>query len=251
MRNRFPFRVEGAVLHVDHPVAPVWFEAGEAPAGGDALDGHTLHLWQWRIDDVDASLRGVLNPDERARADRFRVDGARRQFQAAHAGLRFLLAGYLDRDPARLRFRLNDHGKPLLDATVHDATLRFNLSHSGDWILCGVARRRDIGVDVEVMAERTYRDDVARRNYHTREQEALRQAAPSSDCALFYRFWTLKEAAIKALGVGLYANLASLDFSGTTAEDAGGPLTIENRAWNWCAWLPGEAVAAAVVWEAT
>ena len=249
MGARIPFRVACATLDPDGPVAPVRFGAEDASDAGGDLDDHAVHLRQWRIDDVPADLHGALDSRERARADRFLVEPARRQFVAAHAGLRALLAGYLDRDPAALRFRVTDRGKPFLEDDGCTGALRFNLSHSGDWILCGIARHREIGVDVEVMAKRVYRDQIARRNYHPREQEALRRATRPLDHALFYRFWTLKEAAIKALGVGLYANLQSLDFSDAVDGDAGGPLPIENVAWRWCAWSADEDVAAAAVWE--
>src|SRR5215212_5287879 len=101
------------------------------------------------IDLTRAPAGDALPSSDLRRAER---EGAR--WAAARAGLREVLAGYLDEEPASLRIR--DEDKPRLEPA---SPLRFNLSHSGDVAVVAVATEREVGVDVE----RIERDrDVAR-----------------------------------------------------------------------------------------
>ena len=111
----------------------------------------------------------------------------------ARAGLRAVLAGYLDVAPDELRF--DESGKPRLDPP---APLRFNLSHSGDVALLAVATEREVGVDVETVKPRR---DVGRRAFTQAERAAVAEA-DDPELAL-HRHWVAKEAFAKASGRGV------------------------------------------------
>jgi len=91
----------------DRTIGPVW---PDAPAAGwkPALTAGGIHLWRA---DLDSPLRPVaklaetLAADERERAARFRFAEHRDRFIAGRGLLRELLAAYLDRSAAALRFR--------------------------------------------------------------------------------------------------------------------------------------------------
>src|SRR5690349_28403 len=98
-----------------------------------ALRGDMVHVWAATLDPAsssDESLKHVLSPDERARADGLRHEVDRRRFVLARALLRRILAGYLRDEPARLEFHYNPYGKPFLAIGGRPHDLRFNVSHS-------------------------------------------------------------------------------------------------------------------------
>ncbi len=78
---------------------------GPVPAGG-------VHLWMVPLDVPISDSRPLLDAADLARAAGYRrpADGAR--FAASRAGLRRLIASYLDADPVSLRFRPDRTGRP-------------------------------------------------------------------------------------------------------------------------------------------
>lgn len=96
-----------------------------------------------------------------------------------------------------------ENGKPFLA----DIPLSFSLSHSGEWVVCALADR-EVGCDVERV--RPVRTAVAGR-YFRPEEAAMIAAAPTPDERYdrFFRYWTLKESFVKALGSGLRLPLSA------------------------------------------
>ena len=80
--------------------------------------------------------------------------------------------------------------------------MSFNLSHSQEWILVGVARGLELGVDVEAHQLRTELESMARRVFTARELGHLEGCEPEARLPTFFRGWTRKEAALKATGEG-------------------------------------------------
>jgi 4'-phosphopantetheinyl transferase len=151
-----------------------------------------VHVWRIELARVD--LLPILDKSERARAAAFRFEEHRRRFIAAHVALRRTLAPYLASDPAALRFSIADYGKPYLAG----ASLRFSLSHSAGLALIAVALDTDLGVDVEHIRPNPDVVALARRFFPPDEAAAVAADPPS-----FYRYWTRREAFLKALGLGL------------------------------------------------
>jgi 4'-phosphopantetheinyl transferase len=108
-----------------------------------------------------------------------------------------VLAGYAGTAPAALAFTLGPHGKPALAGGP-----RFSFSHSGERALCAVGGDREVGVDLEVLREVSDAEGIVRGTF-TAAEEAAWRAAGGGGGAAFLRLWTRKEAALKALGVGL------------------------------------------------
>ena len=72
----------------------------------------------------------AVSERQRQRAERFRFEHLRRAFLLAHGCLRTLLARYLGRDWAEIRFEYGEWGKPCVCSPGTD--LRFNQSDSID-----------------------------------------------------------------------------------------------------------------------
>ena len=179
------------------------------------LQPETVRVRWLEVDDTAstklARWRDLLDEQEQARADRFRFARDRDVFIAAHALLRSMLSEATGVSPDTWRFSIGRYGKPAVADDSAAGGLRFNLTHTAGLAACAIARD-DIGVDVEA-AERRVDLDLAERFFAPSEVLAVRSAAPERRTELFFRFWTLKEAFIKATGEGLNRRLASFSFT--------------------------------------
>lgn len=97
------------------------------------------------------------------------------------------------------RCLIGEHGKPALPK---EFGLYFNLSHSGDYVLCAVADR-EIGADIQ--RHEKYEERLAERFFHSEELAYLRESEDRERC--FYDLWCLKESCIKCTGRGLGTGL--------------------------------------------
>ena len=151
------------------------------------------------------ALHAILSPEERERAARFHFPEHQKHFIGCRGILREILSGFLEIPPARLRFTYNAYGKP----AVEDATLRFNVSHSGGWAMFAVTRAREVGIDIERINERTAIELIPERFFSPWETAQLRGLPQGQRTEAFFRCWTRKEAYIKACGLGLSLPLDS------------------------------------------
>jgi len=95
----------------------------------------------------------------------------------------------------------NDFGRPFIDSDID-----FNISHSGDYVVCAVADREKVGIDIEKIRPIVLSDF---KNYMTyREWEDI--AASDRQYEMFYEHWTMKESVIKAEGRGLSIPLTDI-----------------------------------------
>lgn len=140
---------------------------------------------------------GSVGTETLERARRFlRIDDAYRCIGAELLRDR-ALRGVTGIDPAGLRVARDERNKPYL-SDVPD--VHFNVSHSGNLILCAVDRY-PVGVDVETM--RSIDRDVAMSCFTPLERMRLETDERNGTWNEFYRLWTLKESYLKALGTGL------------------------------------------------
>ena len=139
----------------------------------------------------------ILSGDERNRAEGFKHHPSRLSYIHSRYALRKILARHLGDRPEKIVFRYQFRGKPYLA----DNPVWFNLSHSGAMALIAVNDRIPVGVDIERERTKTDWRALAKRFFADEEYQFLcRQAEP---WRFFYRFWTCKEAYIKALGTGV------------------------------------------------
>jgi 4'-phosphopantetheinyl transferase len=171
-------------------------------------------LWRAPLDLAGpelAELRRTLSPEESARAARFRFPAAQNRFAAARGSLRTILARYCHADPGSLQFGYRPAGKPYLASGQGP---EFSVSHSHSWALYGIARGREIGVDLERIGKPSLdHEGVAKRFFSPAEAAYLMSLPPEMRAESFFRLWTLKEAYLKARGEGLRIPLASFEVS--------------------------------------
>lgn len=161
----------------------------------------TVHIR--RVADVAGT---ILSPAEADRAARFRFDPARRRYSAARTLLRQLTAERLGIEPAAVPLEADEHGKPFLTGRLFE----LNLSHSGDYIAVAFAPT-PVGIDIEQINDRTPIDAIASRFFRPNEVAYLESLPDIARRAAFFRLWTMKEAAIKADGLGVWRSIATVE----------------------------------------
>ncbi|WP_198028008.1 4'-phosphopantetheinyl transferase family protein [Bradyrhizobium murdochi] len=141
----------------------------------------------------------VLDADETDRMGRFLHIEDRMSYLAAHAGVRLMLGGLVGQPAEALRFQPSEHGKPMLVAGPVE--IDFSLSHARGSVAVAAARM-PIGVDIEPLREIADMDSVAEIVLAAEEREVLRNAPAALRPQLFLRYWTIKEALLKAAALG-------------------------------------------------
>lgn len=174
-------------------VRAFWLLAAEAPpeAHADAL------AW--------------MSSEERRRHDRFAFEHSRAEHRLTRWLVRATLSRFAPVEPGAWRFVPNAHGRPEIAGPETRFGLRFNASNTRGLVAVAVARDHDVGVDVEETS-RPPALEMAPRYFAPREVAAL-DALPASERAeRFWAHWTLKEAYIKARGMGLALPLDAFAF---------------------------------------
>lgn len=156
----------------------------------------------------------ILSDGELDRLRSARTPQLYRQFLTTRVLLRHLLSAYTAVAPANWRFRVNAHGKPhaLCPGPVEPPA--FNVSHTSELILIGIGHVQSLGVDIESTQRCVDSLGIAQRYFEPRETAMLRQLPPGQRTSYFYRLWTIKEAYLKARGVGLSMGLDSIRVEG-------------------------------------
>ena len=90
----------------------------------------------------------------------------------------------------------------------------YNLSHSGEYVLCSVSTEQNIkvGCDIEQMREPNLK--IAGRFFCPSEYEQIvRESRPALQQELFYRYWVLKESFVKATREGLALGMDTFEIA--------------------------------------
>lgn len=163
-------------------------------------------------DDAWPVLYGLLDSEEQGRADRFYFEEDRRSFVAAHSLTRCVLSTLAGGSPQDWRFTVSEKGKPEAVMAGSAPRIRVNLSHTRGMALVAATVERDLGIDVEASARSTLTLDIADRFFAPSEVAALHRMPPAELRDGLFAFWTLKEAFIKAIGLGLSMPLEAFAF---------------------------------------
>jgi 4'-phosphopantetheinyl transferase len=171
------------------------------------MHNHNIQVWQGDIngDEINNPVFwNILDPHEQQHALSISNINSRLTYVEIHARLRVLLAGVVNCKPEQLRIIKAEHGKPYL-ADYPD--LAFNLSHTANKCVIVYGYHQELGVDIESNKYRATLPALVEKCFAGEEQEYWRQLPESEQIQSFYRFWTKKEAFVKAVGRGIALGL--------------------------------------------
>lgn len=172
-----------------------------------SLEPHAVHLWGIELEGSPRCIErcvGWLDETERQRAARFVREQDRQHYVLAHGGLKAILSQYLEVSPCEVSLGRTEAGKPFVtrDARKHSA-MTFNLSHAHNRALIAVSKAQEVGVDLEWVRSKVDVLNLSERYFATSEHAVIMQTAEAQHSIIFFRYWVVKEAVLKAQGIGL------------------------------------------------
>jgi 4'-phosphopantetheinyl transferase len=121
------------------------------------------------------------------------------------------LSRYTGVDPREWRFRANSFGRPQIAWPRLGIDIDFNLSNTRGLVACIVTAGTPAGVDVESV-HRTGGTSVLERCFASHEVVSLQTLSEAQRRRRCFELWTLKEAYVKARGLGLSLPLEGCSF---------------------------------------
>ena len=150
-------------------------------------------------------LLSCVSEEQRHRIGQFRFEADKKRTLYGDVLSRFLIGERRRKPMGSVEFIKNAFGKPYAIGFPH---VEFNVSHSGDWVVCAVGER-EVGVDVEEIKPIDL--DIAKRFYTRNENRLVVSSREEDRLKTFYLLWTLKESFTKYMGKGLSIPLNSFE----------------------------------------
>lgn len=166
-----------------------------------------------------------LSEGEKEQLNYITIPRSRNRGMLRRSLTRMILSSFLSCPPDTIRFCRNSYGKPSVLEPVTD--LKFNLSHSENYLILIADRNREVGIDIETthsFQKRKYK--VLNELYSQEEFERYQRLPAGKQYGMFCRTWVMKEAITKALSFGLTAVLGEISLPGG-AELSGAILSHE------------------------
>lgn len=171
---------------MDSPTIKLWH--------GDCAGSETKYPHYWRI----------LDQTEQQHANSIKNVQLHRRYVEVHARLRILLGDAVNTAPEQLRIQKAEFGKPYL---VDYPDLTFNLSHTGNMMVVAIAYNCELGIDIEQCKPRENLAALVDKCFAEEEKSYWQDTPVPQQTQVFYRFWTRKEAFVKATGRGIALGL--------------------------------------------
>lgn len=174
--------------------------------------------------DLLHSYRELLSETELAQEKRFYFDRHKHRFLVTRALVRDVLSRYAPIAPEAWVFAKNTYGKPSIanesttENGLNEKLISFNISHTDGLIVLAVTKAAAIGIDTENSAKRNAALDAAQHFFAPSESAALLALPTVEQHDRFFLYWTLKEAYIKARGMGLSIPLSDFNFEFPQAD---------------------------------
>ena len=142
-------------------------------------------------------LINVLSSFEQDRANRYHFIKDKNRFIICRSLLKFLLAEYTGLTIDKISVVIEANKKPYL---ASHPFVFFNVSHAGDYALIAIAKR-PVGIDVELINRNFDFNEILPNIFNKIEIDEIILSQEKQ--ATFYRYWTRKEAIVKAIGKGI------------------------------------------------
>lgn len=165
-----------------------------------------INTYLYRADQDELALlaqqaQTFMSPLEMERWQRFRHKQSQAMYLAGRFLLRSVLAQRLECRMANVPLQIADSGKPFLDRQTWTGS--FNLAHSADYLLLGIADTVQLGVDIECCTKPRDLDGIAAMIMHPDELAYFNRLSLPARTDYFFRLWVAKESLVKMLGKGI------------------------------------------------
>ena len=138
----------------------------------------------------------LITKERRMQIDRFVLKSDKCLSISAELLLRYIIKA-LNLNFENLQLFNTIHGKPMF----LNSNIQFNLSHSGEYAICAISSL-PVGCDIERIRDISV--GMFRRFIHPNEYQMLISESNEEErIDLFFRIWTIKEAFLKNLGIGI------------------------------------------------
>ena len=170
-----------------------------------------LHLWRVSTEISPLSYekcKNALSEKELSKVPFFKFEQVRDSFIVCQGTLRLLLSEYLSISPKNVNIGRRKKGKPY---SLDDPGLYFNISNSGEMAVFAFSRDGEVGVDIEKIRDLPDLDELISKNFTSGEIRFINNK-PEEKTKRFFRFWTVKESYLKAIGEGMRLTPDSIEF---------------------------------------
>jgi len=173
----------------------------------------------------------VLSHEEMERCGRFIRAEDRARCAAARAVLRIVLSKYVSRTPRSLSILTSESGKPYLDTSTGSNgngvdDIQFNVAHAGNLLLIVVGRGPRVGIDIEPIRDVRGMESIVDDFFDEQERACVRSRKGKARLRTFFRLWTRREAAAKAMGLDLFDAFARCELPAFDESRSGFRLAL-------------------------
>ncbi len=182
------------------------------------LDCNEVQIWYANVEDFKSSRHfdssvNLLSANEFKHYSNMQSENEKNQYLLARFLLKNKLSMYFsDIAPDKWKFNRNEYGKPTIANSETPTWLNFNLAHTRDMVVCAFSGNPEVGVDIENRNQDIAYRDIAKSIFSSAEFHILANLKFAEGQNQFFKFWTLKEAYIKAKGLGLQISLDQFSF---------------------------------------
>lgn len=177
------------------------------------LNNNNIDIWVLNIEDCILTnyhnYLSILSVDEQEKYHNFKIAYQGDRFLINRVNLRLILAKYLSINPQEVVFNYTNKGKPSLNFNIHPHKIYFNLSHKNNYTVYGIAQH-NLGIDLEKIDYKVKIESITQRFFCPQEYQYLKQLKEQDKYEYFFRLWTIKEAYLKSIGLGLSGGLNSI-----------------------------------------
>ncbi len=153
--------------------------------------------------------KSALSEKEQERISYFKFPSVQKNFIMSQGALRLLLSDYLNIDAPKINIGKHSKGKPF---AMDDTELCFNISNSGANVVFAFSRAGEVGIDIEKIRTLPDLDQLIEKNFSEKEKKFISKN-PTEKEKRFFKFWTVKEAYLKAIGEGMRLSPDNLEFT--------------------------------------
>lgn len=157
-----------------------------------------------------SGLIDILSSSEQDRANRYHFTKDKNRFIICRALLKFLLSKHLGVDISEIILEVDINKKPYLPS---HPSVYFNVSYSLDFAMIAIADH-PVGIDIEYINKEFDFKDILPTVFQQHEMDEIENSRNKP--FTFYKFWTRKEAIVKAIGKGIDDDISEIPVTNGT-----------------------------------